>query len=97
MQMIYNSEQFVVVGFDLSAAPPGPGPGSAQTEPAPPTRGGYEIVDKRKGREIFIEGAVARSFQQGAQALVEQGPSEEAMDAYISAYTLLAQQPVLMH
>jgi len=91
MQMLYNSDSFVVLAFEVPAAAEG-GPSEA-TE-----RGGYEIVDKFARKEIFLQGAVAASFQQGVQALVDNGPpTEEAMDEYIGRFTVLAQQPVVLH
>jgi hypothetical protein len=87
MQMLYNSDSFVVVQFDV--------PGGA--EDAAPGRGGFEIVDKMARKEIFIEGAVAESFQRGVQELVRQGPNEEMIDDYIAGFTALAQQPVVLH
>jgi hypothetical protein len=89
MHMLYNSDSFVVVRFDMPAAD-----GSA----GPLGRGGYEIVDKLARKEIFIEGAVAESFQLGVQALMESHPAdEEAFDNYIAGYTTLAQQPLVLH
>jgi Protein of unknown function (DUF3567) len=97
MQMLYNSESFVVVRFDVPALAQAT-PQAAETAPAPIGRGGYEIVDKLAGKEIYIEGAVAESFQQGVQAIVDQqGPSEEALDEFIGRFTTLAQQPVILH
>ncbi|NRF69628.1 DUF3567 domain-containing protein [Aquincola sp. S2] len=87
MQLLYNSDNFVVVAFELSAGEPG----------VSDARGGYEIVDKFNRKEIFIEGELAQSFKLGVQALVDAGPTEEDLDEYISRYTALAQQPVLMH
>jgi hypothetical protein len=89
MQMLYNSDSFVVVRFDVPAAD--------DTAPAQ-ARGGYEIVDKLARKEIFIEGALAERFKQGVQALVEDGPpSEEAVDDYIAGFTVLAQQTLVLH
>lgn len=87
MQMLYNSDSFVVVQFDMPAP----------TEGATVRRGGFEIVDKLARKEIFIEGAVAESFQRGVEALAQQGPNEEAIDDYIAGFTALAQQPVVLH
>jgi hypothetical protein len=87
MQMLYNSDSYVVVQFDVP---------SSETEAAP-RRGGFEIVDKFARKEIFIEGAIADSFQRGVQALVQQGPNEEAIDEFIAGFTALAQQPVVLH
>ncbi len=89
MQMLYNSDSYVVVRFDV------PAPDAAA---GPLRRGGYEIVDKLARKEIFIEGAVAESFQLGVQALMESHPAdEEAFDNYIAGYTALAQQPLVLH
>ncbi|MDP1898845.1 MAG: DUF3567 domain-containing protein [Rubrivivax sp.] len=87
MQMLYNSDSFVVVQFDV--------PGSA--EDASPNRGGYEIVDKFARKEIYLQGAAADSFQRGVQALVEEGPNPEKIDEFIAGFTALAQQPVVLH
>ncbi len=101
MHTLYNSDSFVVVSFDLPAA-------DGQHSAGPP-RGGFEIVDKFRRKEIFIEGAVALSFHQGVQALVaqqadqsDQSEHDEAalkaqIDDYIAGFTELAQQPVLLH
>lgn len=88
MQMLYNSDHYVVVAFDMGAdAPNGGGDGT----------GGYEIVDKFARRGIFLNGAVADGFKAGVDALVERGPTEEEVDDFIAGYTLLAQQPVILH
>ena len=90
MLMLYNSDNFVVVEFDV------PGETSAHQETAL-SRGGYEIVDKFARKEIFIEGAMAESFKEGVEALIETSPSEEEMDDYIERYTSLMQHPLVMH
>lgn len=87
MQMLYNSDSFAVVSFDVPA-PQGEGS---------PNRGGYEIVDKFARKEIFIQGALAESFKQGVQALIETGPSEEEMDSFIERFASLSQQPLVLH
>ena len=89
MQMVYNSDSFVVVEFDLGQ--------SAEGAAASDRTGGYEIVDKFARKEIFLDGAVAESFKRGVHALAETGPSEEEFDNFIAGYTQLAQQPVVLH
>jgi hypothetical protein len=89
MQMLYNSDNYVVVQFDV--------PGEDETTPDSLRRGGFEIVDKFARKEIFIEGAMAESFKQGVDALIETSPSEEEMDDYIERYTSLMQHPVILH
>ena len=85
MLMLYDSDNYTVLQFGHSAA------GEA------PVRGGYEIVDKFARKEIFLDGLLAERFRAGVQALVEQHPSEEEIDAYISRFGALAQQPVVLH
>lgn len=87
MQMLYNSDSFAVVSFDVP---------DMQGE-ATLNRGGYEIVDKFARKEIFIQGALAESFKQGVQALIETGPSEEDMDSFIERFASLSQQPLVVH
>jgi len=88
MQMLYNSDHYVVVAFGMDAE------GDGQLEVS---RGGYEIVDKFARRGIFLNGAAAEGFKRGVSELVERGPTEEEVDDFISGYTLLAQQPVILH
>lgn len=98
MQMLYNSDSFIVVRFDVPAptAPDAPGAPDAAATPAL-GRGGYEIVDKLARKEIFLEGLMAESFKTGVQAIVDGEATPEAFDAFISRYTALAQQPVVAH
>lgn len=93
MHMLYNSDSFIVVQFDVPTAEL-----QAVEEGPQINRGGFEIVDKFARKEIFIEGALAESFQQGVQALIDEGqPSEDELDAFIERYALMGQQPVVMH
>ena len=93
MHMLYNSDSFIVVQFDV----PTDVPQAVETGPQI-NRGGFEIVDKFARKEIFIEGALAESFQQGVQALIDDGePSEDELDAFIESYAVMGQQPVVMH
>lgn len=89
MQMLYNSDSFVVVRFELAPAATGNEPVLSQ--------GGYEIVDKFTRKEIFIVGALAEKFQQGVQAIVDSDPSEERFDDFIAGFTTLAQHPLALH
>lgn len=93
MHMLYNSDSFVVVQFDVPVTADA---GAEQAEGAL-TRGGYEIVDKFARREIFLEGAMAQQFREGVEALIRSQPSEDEIDAYLSRFTQLAQQPVILH
>ena len=97
MQMLYNSDSFTVVLFDVGSAA---GTGAAATEgprSEPLTQGGYEIVDKFARKEIFLQGAMAESFKEGVEALIGTRPSEEEIDDYIERFASLMQQPVVLH
>jgi hypothetical protein len=87
MQLLYNSDSFTVVQISVAGAE-----GELM-----PLRGGFEIVDKSSRKGIYIEGAVADGFERGVQAIVAQGPDEQALDDFIAGYSALAQQPLLMH
>ena len=96
MQMLYNSDNFVVVQFELASD------GQASTGAdgslyVQMPRGGYEIVDKFARKGIFIDGAMAQSFKAGVDALIETSPSADEIDDYIAGYSALMQQPVVMH
>ncbi len=90
MQMLYNSDHFAVVQIDMDI------PGEELAEYVL-TRGGFEIVDKFARKEIFIEGAMAEHFKEGGEALIENSPTIEEIDAYLERYTSIAHQPVVMH
>ena len=87
MQMLYNSDSFTVVQFDMPAA------GGVDT----PVRGGYEIVDKVARCEIFLEGVLAEAFKHRVQNLNDTVPSVEVLDDYIGRFTSLSPQPLTLH
>lgn len=89
MLMLYNSDSFAVLQFDLPAV--------QDSDAKAQTRGGYEIVDKFARKEIFLDGPLAQRFREGVDRLVETEPTEEALDEFIAGYTQLAQQPVTLH
>ena len=102
MQMLYNSDSYAVVLFDVAAAV---APGAERLVPAEPggggseplSHGGFEIVDKFARKEIFLQGAMAESFKQGVEALIRTQPSEEEIDDYIERFASLMQQPLSLH
>jgi Protein of unknown function (DUF3567) len=96
MQLLYNSDSFAVMRFAQAE-----NDGLALDDTAQVGRGcasdGYEIVDKHARKEIYLQGLVAESFSKGVMALVEQGPDQEVFDDFIAQFTVLAQQPVVLH
>ena len=91
MHMLYNSDSFAVVAFEIPHGPLGEG------QPVPEPRGGFEIVDPLATKDIFLDGAVAESFKAGAMALMAGEPSEEDMDEYIGRFTAVVHQPLVLH
>ena len=91
MHLLYQSDSYIVVQFDV------PVPSQVQGETSALSRGGFEIVDKFARTEIFIEGALAQQFQEGVEALSEGEPTEEDYDDFIERYANLGHTPVLMH
>jgi len=93
MHMLYNSDSFTVVLFELPARESGGG------SVGEGSRGAFEIVDKFAQKDIFIDGAMADRFQEGVEALMEgeDGPSEEDMDEYIGRFASLMPQPLVLH
>ena len=91
MHMLYNSDSFAVLAFEIPHGPLGEG------QPVPEPRGGFEIVDKFAKKDIFLDGAVAESFKAGALALMAGEPSEEDMDEYIGRFTAVVHQPLVLH
>jgi hypothetical protein len=85
MQMIYNSPNYCVVEF-----PPEDGHIAMKS-------GGYEIVDKTMQREIFIEGAMAASFREHVQKLIEDQPSVDEVDAFLGRFDSIMTQRVILH
>jgi hypothetical protein len=88
MLILYNSDSFAVVQFDL---------GDNSASDATPPRGGFEIVDKFARKEIYLDGDVGLQFKAAIDALAQTGPSEEELDDLIGSYTTLAQQPLVLH
>lgn len=60
-------------------------------------RHGYEIVDKRTGKEVYLDGSWAELFQQHITAWQVNTPTQEEVEETLEQYAELAQNPVLVH
>ncbi|WP_342133343.1 BTH_I0359 family protein [Hydrogenophaga sp. OTU3427] len=94
MHMLYDSESFAVVHIQADAL--------QDNEAAVPSgpqmpRHGFEIVDKRSGKELYLDGSWAEMFQQRISAWQQNTPSQEEVEDTLEGYALLAQMPVVMH
>lgn len=98
MQMLYDSDSFVVLHLQPEHATPSPITLSDGKTPVPPMpRHGFEIVDKRSGKEVYLDGSWAEMFQQTILEWQRESPSQEEVEDTLERYSGLAQNPVLVH
>lgn len=101
MQMIYDSESFVVVHLETPMASLGGEhdlliDSEGRDLPAM-LRNGFEIVDKESGKEIYLDGSWAEMFQMHITAWQRNMPTQEEVELTLERYARLAQTPVVMH
>jgi hypothetical protein len=94
MNLLYDSEAFAVMHVLANADACSPHPAGT---PSVLERHGFEIVDKRSGKEVYLDGSWAEMFQQQIQAWQQRTPTQEEVEDTLEGYTGLAQQPVLVH
>ena len=92
MHMLYDSDSFVVVHVQPNA-------GDTPLAPHLPVleRHGFEIVDKRSGKEVYLDGSWAELFQQQITAWQLNTPTQEEVEDTLEGYAELAHTPVLVH
>ena len=90
MHMLYDSDSFVGVLMQANAPAEGePEPGIA--------RHGFEIVDKRSNKEVYLDGSWADLFQRQINAWQMNTPTQEEVEETLDGYAELAQNPLVMH
>ena len=116
MQMLYDSDSFVVVHLQAEAQVSSQAQNavdvvmqgsvvSAHAQTASPNdtsglrlaRHGFEIVDKRSGKEVYLDGSWAELFQQQINAWQAKTPTQDEVEDALECYTQLAQNPVVLH
>ncbi|MBN9367740.1 MAG: DUF3567 domain-containing protein [Comamonadaceae bacterium] len=97
MQMLYDSDSFVVVHILPEAFESPRGDDAQQPQVPQLPRHGFEIVDKRSGKEVYLDGSWAEMFQQQILAWQRDTPTQEEVEATLDRYTGLAQNPVIVH
>jgi hypothetical protein len=60
-------------------------------------RDGFEIVDKRSGKEVYLDGSWAELFQRQISAWQLKTPTQEEVEDALDRYAGLAQNPVVTH
>ena len=103
MHMLYDSETFSVTHM-LANAPDAEArvqlarDQAEQKKPVPMmARHGFEIVDKRAGKEVYLDGSWAELFQQQIAAWQVKTPTQEEVEDTLESYAGLAQNPVVVH
>ncbi len=93
MNLLYESDAFAVMHVLANEV------GAGEAKPVRPVRErhGFEIVDKRSGKEVYLDGSWAELFQQQLQAWQQHSPTQEEVEDTLEGYTGLAQQPVVVH
>ncbi|MCS4511399.1 BTH_I0359 family protein [Xylophilus ampelinus] len=93
MQMLYDSESFVVVHM----VPDTTEDDSTGAEVPQLARHGFEIVDKRSGKEVYLDGSWAEMFQQIILDWQRNTPTQDEVEDMLDSYAGLAQNPVVVH
>lgn len=93
MNTLYDSDTFAVVHL-LPDVPPVDGESPSQPSLA---RHGFEIVDKRSGKEVYLDGSWAELFQRHIMAWQEKTPTQEEVEDTLEGFAELAHTPVVIH
>lgn len=98
MHVLYDSESFAVLHIQPEFATNEPVTlGDGHTTAPGLLRHGFEIVDKRSGKEVYLDGSWAELFQQHVRAWQRNAPSAEEVESTLERYASLAHNPVLVH
>ncbi|RMX08028.1 DUF3567 domain-containing protein [Corticibacter populi] len=99
MNTLYDSEAFAVVHIQQDVPPMLPDGSHGMDAPLSHSlvRHGFEIVDKRSGREVYLDGSWAEVFHAQIQEWQHNTPTQEEVEETLDSYTGLAQHPVVIH
>lgn len=103
MQTLYDSETYSVTHMLANAPADGVVIAGAslvlQAKDGAPVlaRHGFEIVDKRAGKEVYLDGSWAEIFQQHIVAWQVNTPTQEEVEDTLERFAELAQNPVRVH
>ena len=95
MHTLYDSDDFIVTHL-LATVEPAPADTVNAATPAL-VRHGFEIVDKRAGREIYLDGTWAELFQQRLAEWQRSTPTQEEVEDTLAQYAELATIPLSVH
>ncbi len=87
--MLYDSDAFVVVRTVANQA--------AEAAVPEDPRNGYEIVDKRCNKSLYLDGPWALYFEGLMDKWNEKTPEQEEVEAALDSLAALAQNPLIVH
>ena len=93
MNLLYESDAFAVMHVLANAGADGASPAGRPVL----ERHGFEIVDKRSGKEVYLEGSWAELLQNHLRAWQENAPTQEEVEETLAGFAELAQNPVVVH
>lgn len=88
MQMLYDSDNFIVVAHQQV---------EADEESGTPEKIGYELVDKRSNKTMYLQDSWAMAFYAQIMAWQEETPEQSEVEQTLDSYTSLATVPLVMH
>ena len=103
MHTLYDSDTYSVTHMLANgmAADLGSAQASTDAQKTPPgptlARHGFEIVDKRNNKEVYLDGSWAELFQQHISAWQKNTPTQEEVEDTLEQYAELTQNPILVH
>ena len=98
MTTLYDSDAFIVVHMHGAPSADDLAEGSVADSDSPMLgRDGFEIVDKRSGRHVYLDGSWAQLFQQQIHAWRRTAPTQEEVEDTLEHYAGLAGNPVVLH
>lgn len=103
MHTLYDSETFSVTHMLANAESEVQHPsGASKSEHGAQSlpmlmRHGFEIIDKRSGKEVYLDGSWAEMFQQLIVAWQVNTPTQEEVEDTLERYAELAHTPVTIH
>jgi hypothetical protein len=95
MHTLYDSESFIVTHLLATAEATSAADGEAERPVL--QRHGFEIVDKRSGKEVYLDGSWAELFQQRIAEWQRNSPTQEEVEDTLEQYAELAQTPIYVH
>jgi len=99
MHTLYDSDTYSVTHMLANAVAPDTDGAAAEPVRRVPrlARHGFEIVDKRANKEVYLDGSWAELFQQHISAWQQNTPTQEEVEDTLEQYAELAQNPVVVH